>query len=334
MPAPAGGPTERKAKRATNVSYVPAAVATGNCEIIPNAFATSILFEGGAGGRARARGVRYRDTRTGERSEIEASVVVLAAGSVESPRLWLNSGLPNTRDAVGRYLTMHLQDFVTGFFDREVHPDVGQVTMARADFPGTGTLWSQGFGPQSFAAVIAAAGQGFWDEPAEGEPWDFQGRFWGEEAMRRMREYHRSLTVVVSTDDEAHPDNRVTQADDWPPDEHGPVPKVTYHPTPVSQQRQDWLARKAAEILRAAGAREIHRTRINVFMTHLMGTMRIGTDPATSVFDEGGEAHEVEQLFIGDSSALPNGLGGPNPTLTAQALATRTAARIAERWFG
>jgi choline dehydrogenase-like flavoprotein len=332
-PHPLGAPLERKAKRATNVSYVPAAIATGNCEIVPNAFATGILFEPARGTPARARGVRYRDTQTGETREIEAAVVVLAGGSVESPRLWLNSGLPNSHDSVGRRLTMHLQDFVTGLFDREVNPDVGQVTMARADFPGYGTLWSQGFGPQSFAIVLAGAGQGFWDEPVGDEPWDFAGRSWGTGAVRKIREYHRSLTLAISTDDESHPDNRVTLADDWPADEHGPVPKVTYHPTPVSQHRQDWLARKGAEILRAAGAREVHRTRINVFMTHLMSTMRIGADPATSIFDPGGEAHEVERLFIGDSSALPNGLGGPNPTLSAQALATRTAGRIAARYF-
>ena len=56
-------------------------------------------------------------------------MVVLAGGSVESPRLYRNSGLPDPHDVVGRYLTTHLQDIVTGFFDREIHSDVGQVTM-------------------------------------------------------------------------------------------------------------------------------------------------------------------------------------------------------------
>ena len=45
-------------------------------------------------------------------------------------------------DAVGRRLTTHYQDLVTGFFDREVDPFVGQVTMARADFPGSGTFFT------------------------------------------------------------------------------------------------------------------------------------------------------------------------------------------------
>src|SRR5439155_25470732 len=137
-----------------------------------------------------------------------------------------------------------------------------------------------------------------------------------------------------STDDEEVPSNRVMLADDWPADEHGPVPNVVYHPTPKSVERQTWLARKAAEILRGAGAREVHRTNIQpAFFTHIMGTLRMGNDPATSVVDSGGEAHEVERLFAGDCSTLVNGLGGPNPTLTAQAIATRTADQILARYF-
>ncbi|MBI4259115.1 MAG: GMC family oxidoreductase [Actinobacteria bacterium] len=332
-PHPVGAPLERKAKRATNVSYVPAALATGRCEIVPNAFATSVLWEAlpGDGRPARVRGVRWRDTATGQEHEVESPVVVMACGSIESPRLWLSSRLPNTHDAVGRRLTMHLQDFVTGFFDREVHPNVGQVTMARADFPGYGTFWAQGYGPQAFAAVVAGTGGATWDDPTGDEPWDLAGRGWGRAAVRRLREYHRTLTLCISTNDEAHPDNRVSLATDWDPDEHGPIPRVVYEPTPASQERQDWLARKGAEVLRAAGAREVHRTGIRpVFMSHLMGTMRMGRDPAASVVDEHGEAHEVAGMFVADTSVLP-GVGGANPTLTAQALATRTADRIADR---
>src|SRR5256714_14595993 len=62
-PHPVGAPLEKKAKRATNVSYVPLALATGNCEIVPNAFATAVLFANGRE-RAPARGVRLRHTET------------------------------------------------------------------------------------------------------------------------------------------------------------------------------------------------------------------------------------------------------------------------------
>ena len=256
---------------------------------------------------------------------------MLAGGSIESPRLWLNSGLPNSLDAVGRRLSTHLQDIVTGFFDRDVHPDVGQVTMARADFPGQGTIFSQGYGPQAFAIAVAGAGAGFWDQVVEGDPWDLTGRGMGQDAVRRIREYRRSLSVLVSTNDESHPENRVTLADDWPADEHGAVPLVRYRATPKSRERQDWLAAKAAEVLRAAGAHTVHRTGFSdALMTHIMGTLRMGRDPSTSVVNADGQAHEVAGLYVADTSVLP-GVGGANPTLTAQALAARTAHGLADR---
>jgi len=97
-------------------------------------------------------------------------------------------------------------------------------------------------------------------------------------------------------------------------------------------ERQAFIATKAAEVLRAAGAHSVHKTNIGVLLTHIMGTMRMGRDPATSVVNADGEAHEVERLFVGDSSVVPS-VGGANPTLTAQALAARTADRIADRYF-
>jgi choline dehydrogenase-like flavoprotein len=52
------------------------------------------------------------------------------------------------------------------------------------------------------------------------------------------------------------------------------------------------------------------------------------------VLDANAEARFVERLFIASNSALANSLGGPNPTLTSQALATRTAEKIVQEHFG
>jgi hypothetical protein len=62
--------------------------------------------------------------------------------------------------------------------------------------------------------------------------------------------------------------------------------------------------------------------------------MRMGHDPADSVCDENGAARAVRHLYIADNSVLANSIGGPNPTLTTQALATRTAERIFILEFG
>ena len=59
----------------------------------------------------------------------------------------------------------------------------------------------------------------------------------------------------------------------------------------------------------------------------------MGHDESNSVLDPGGEARAVKRLFVADNSALPNAIGGPNPTLTTQALATRTAEKVFKRYF-
>ena len=51
------------------------------------------------------------------------------------------------------------------------------------------------------------------------------------------------------------------------------------------------------------------------------------------MLDADAQARGVDRLYVADNSALANGLGGPNPTLTTQALATRTSERIFQRWF-
>lgn len=67
---------------------------------------------------------------------------------------------------------------------------------------------------------------------------------------------------------------------------------------------------------------------------HVQSTMRMGTSADDSVLDENAKSRFVDGLYIADNSALANALGGPNPTLTCQALATRTAEKILVNEFG
>jgi choline dehydrogenase-like flavoprotein len=94
------------------------------------------------------------------------------------------------------------------------------------------------------------------------------------------------------------------------------------------------VARQAARLLKAAGATRIYRMNFPPLILHIQSSMRMGSNPADSVLDRNAESRFVRRLFVADNSALPNALGGPNPTLTAQALATRTAEKIFTRYFG
>ncbi|MEW9584881.1 GMC family oxidoreductase [Paraburkholderia sp. DGU8] len=78
--------------------------------------------------------------------------------------------------------------------------------------------------------------------------------------------------------------------------------------------------------LAAAGGKDIWRETNNT--CHLNGTARMGDDPATSVVNADCRSWDIRNLWICDGSVFPT-VGGVNPSLTVQAVACRTANRIA-----
>jgi len=315
---PLKSPRNLKAKRSTHTSYVPMALTADRwtrgkaVTLVPDAFA--VKAETAAG---KARGVTWRNTRTGALTTEEAKVVVLAAGPIETPRLWLNSGLPNPDDQVGRGMTDHYLDFVVGRFSHYTGSSKGPTSAARADFPGRGSIEQAGVPPGLQA-------QGLTDSE------DPSRRLRGARLARFLSNVDRLISVAVITDDDVVPENRVLLSSVMTPDVHGPVARVELRRrTARTLENRDFLAARAAEILRAAGAKEIVRMNWAPILLHIHSTMRMG-----AVLDTDGESRWVERLFVADNSALPNALGGPNPTLTTQALATRTAERIFVRYFG
>jgi choline dehydrogenase-like flavoprotein len=63
---------------------------------------------------------------------------------------------------------------------------------------------------------------------------------------------------------------------------------------------------------------------------HQAGTCRFGTDPATSVLDVSCKAHELDNLYVVDTSFFPS-IGAVNPALTAMANALRVGDHLLER---
>jgi len=267
---------------------------------------------------------------------------VLAAGCTETPRLWLNSGRPNPNDWVGRGYTDHFFDWVIGRFDEYTGNSKGAASSARADIPGFGGLENVGLPPalQAFSMTLSDSGirgrygngrgmTGPWDGPA--------GRLIGPELKDVLAgNADRLLNVLVITDDDVEAQNRVTRSV-LPADEHGPVAKVQFHQRQRSARtlaNRELLVRRAVSLLRGAGARAVYRIDWAPLILHVQSSMRMGASEADSVLDGNAEARGVRRLFVADNSALANGLGGPNPTLTTQALATRTSERIFRAYFG
>ena len=343
---PPGSPRNLRAKRSTDNSYIPMALTAGqwskhgrSVELIADAFVTKI-HTAREGGDTVAKAVTWRSGDGGQHTE-EAKVIVMAGGCTENPRLWLNSSLPNPNGWVGRGYTDHFFDWVIGVMPFYTGSSKGPGSSARVDFPGRGGLENVGLPPalQAFSANFSDAGMfGYYDNGVPSSAGaDTNGRIIGKRLKDLVSDVDRMLNVLVITDDDVEPQNRVTLSQAFPPDEHGPVARVEFHHrkrTPRTLANREFLARKAVELLRAAGATEVHRLNWPPLILHVQSTMRMGASEANSVLHPNGEARWVKRLFVADNSALPNGLGGPNPTLTTQAVATRTAEKIFRRYFG
>jgi len=93
----------------------------------------------------------------------------------------------------------------------------------------------------------------------------------------------------------------------------------------------EFAVARATEVLQAAGAKEVtSESPLAIGGWHLMGTARMGRDPATSVVNEWGRSHDVKNLFIIDGSVFVTS-AGVNPTSTIQALALYVADAIKSR---
>lgn len=336
---PHGPSMDKIAKRSTNVSYVPLALQTGNVSIRPNTFVTRILTEHQSG-KLAAIGVQIRDTWTGEIEELSAKVIVLAGGCIESPRLWLNSGLPSN-SWVGRGMVNHYFEWITGLFDEKdlisilgspsTSPFAGHTSGARLDYPGLGSIQVTGLSAgltASFSYSASKSGYSSLFPYAPGLPSYAQGWVVGTQLQEWMNNYPRTLSVAVFTDDEPDRRNGVT-VDPIQKDEHGPVPRIRYVPTTKTVRSRNELVKISIELLQKAGARKIVRADwpASLFI-HIESTMRMGF-----VVDTSCESYQVNRLYIADNSVHFNGLGGANPTLTTQALATRTAEKLYEKYF-
>ena len=345
---PARAPRNLFARRSTDNSYVPLGLAADAVrrggkpmELRAESFVEQIHTEERRG-RVRATGVTWRDNVTGVRHREDAEVVVMAGGATESPRLWFNSGLPNPNGWVGRGHTDHWFDWVVGLFDEDTGNTRGANSCARVEFPGYGCLENSGVTPaiQAFTMTLSNSGirgqytngrgmRGAWDGPT--------GRLAGDELRDFMAHgIDRMLNVLCITDDHVEPDCRIVPSL-FPADSHGAVAKVDIDirkRSAPTRRNREYITTKAAQLLRKAGARKVYRLDWAPLLLHVHSSMRMGESARNSVTRPSGEARFVDRVFIADNSVLANSLGGPNPTLTTQALATRTAEKIMATYFG
>jgi choline dehydrogenase-like flavoprotein len=292
------------AKGGTHVNYVPKAVAAG-AEIRPNCFALRVEAENG-----RASGVTYLEN--GEEHFQPAERVFVCCYAIETPRLLLNSGnLANSSDQVGRNFMVHSGPIVYGRFDRPldsfVTPPVGIMSMDTYDRGFWLNTYSQF--PINFAQALTGSNP----------------ELWGDELMEVLHEYAHWGLLATLGEVRPNPDNRVTLADER--DDNGvPVARITFSYGDDDKEIIDAARELAVKAMEAAGATRILTSEGT---HHILGTARMGTDPEMSVVGPEGRSHDVRNLWICDGSVFPTG-GAVNPSLTIEAIATRTARLLLE----
>ncbi|GHH84743.1 GMC oxidoreductase [Streptomyces capitiformicae] len=257
--------------------------------------------------------VECLDLGNGTRRTFHARTFVVAGNAVQTAALLLRSrsryspdGLGNSGDMVGRGLCFKVSQNVTGHLDAAPpgNPD-GRVerysSVVLTDF------YLDPECPTGLGGLVLEANH---SDPVRAAD-------------------SRVLRLECLLADQPIWSNRVTL--NWAAlDRHG-LPRLVmdYRPHPVDLDRLRYVRTRATEILKAAGATEIHNEPLDFTLgsAHLHGTCRMGTDPAVSVCTPDGALRGAENVYIGDGAVMPFP-SGINPTLTIQALAHRLAGRL------
>jgi choline dehydrogenase-like flavoprotein len=108
-----------------------------------------------------------------------------------------------------------------------------------------------------------------------------------------------------------------------------PVPRITYQNHHFELSARDFYKPKMLDVIGAAGAKFGFIAPIDnpSASSHIMGTLRSGNDPKTSVCDRTGRFHDIGNLYAADGSIFPTSSGW-NPTLTIATMAAYVGAQI------
>jgi choline dehydrogenase-like flavoprotein len=304
------------AKWSTLYTEIPRAEATGLLDLRPQSFVLNIETND----KGKVTGVVYVDA-DGKQQRQKARVVAVAANSIETPRLLLNSassrfpdGLANSSGQVGRNYMRHMTGSVYAMFEHEVHMYRG-TTMAgivqdeakhdtSRGFAGGYEMETISLGLPFFAAFLNPGA-------------------WGADFAHFMDNYTNVAGMWLVGEDLPRETNRVTLNHDVK-DAHGlPVPNVHYDDSPNDIAMRDHAFARGEAVYNAAGATKTFRTPPYP-STHNLGTSRMSADPSKGVVNKHGQTHDVPNLFISDGSQYTTS-AAENPTLTIVTLAIRQA---------
>jgi len=324
------------AKNSTAASTIPKAQDTGRLKVVTQAHVTTIAVDERSG---RVTGVNY--VKGGQEYFQPAGVVLLAGYTYENVRMLLLSkskpypnGLANNRGQVGRhYFSHNTASTLTALFPFDLNNWYGLPAQGIAvddwaddnfdhsglDFIGGGNLWVYSDRRPIGAANMSTFGKA----PVWGSAWK---SFVKQNADRWNIAYLQKTTLPFE-DNTLDLDPTVKDALGFP------VCRITADFKENDRKIGAFTQDKMAQWFMEAGAVAVERGPVGTMgpSTHAYGGTRMGDNRETNVVDSWGFSHEVPNLGVLGASVMGTS-GAHNPTLTAQALAWRTAERLTKAW--
>ncbi|MET0469213.1 MAG: GMC family oxidoreductase [Aeromicrobium sp.] len=325
------------AKGSADLTHWPEAIRRG-VKLITGARVAEITVNA----QGLADGAVYVD-RDGVRHHQSASTVIVAANGVGTPRLLLMSGrdrfddgLSNSSGLVGRRLMMHPYAAVNGVYEDDLESWLGPAGQSIVSHEFYETDLARGFVRGAKWQVMPAGGplgnrSGYGGHAEhggpDGEPDPLAA--WGPAFHEQARQtFGKSFEWGIIAEDLPDEANRVVLSDSLVDSDGLPAPKIIYKTSENTRRLLDFHLARAREAHLAAGAIETYDTPLmRDCGWHLLGTTRMGDDPATSVVDQYGRSHDIANLYIYDGSTFVTSTG-QNPTATIAALTLRAVRHL------
>ncbi|MQA89682.1 MAG: NAD(P)-binding protein [Gemmatimonas sp.] len=321
FPCPVNGKAD-----AQTVCVDPALREHSNLELVTNAHVQRL--ETSADGRTVTALVA--SLPDGSETRFVGDLVVVSCGALNSSLLLLRSaneahpnGLANSSDQLGRNYMRH-NNMALMALSEEPNPTVFQKTLVLNDWYHRGEDWEYPWG----SIQMLGKSDGEQLRGSAPQALAFLARLAPDAPLDWLAQH--AVDFWLSSEDLPHPDSRVTLERDGTvrlsiEDENNTEPLVR-------------LRKKFESMLSHLGMHDVVHHR-NVYLhkgldvsatAHQAGTARFGHDPSSSVLDLHCKAHDLDNLYVVDSSFFVS-IGAVNPTLTIIANALRVGDHLVER---
>jgi choline dehydrogenase-like flavoprotein len=301
---------------------LPDAEQTGNLHSIANAVVREITVDKNTG---LPNGCNFVDRISRREMSVKARVLVLAAGTLESTRLLLNSGLANSSGVLGHYLTDQIYGAGVVASVPEARGHKGAHLMGggaivprfrnidtKSDkflrgYAFNVSSMTGGLSPRNFAAYGADLEKKLDEYYGSGFQMTLMGEVLGryENHVRIDKEKVDAWGIPVLHVDTRYTDNEFNMAQD--------------------------AVDVGTELCESAGFEVLSKNPMPNppgYSIHEIGTCRMGDDPKKSVLNKWNQSHDHKNLFVVDGASFVSG-GWQNPTMTILSLSMRASEHLA-----